>query len=57
MNPDATASIPYDGQGPTTEVFSITKRLVSLTSEKKYKAEMFNLLLWVYNGKDSVKDL
>ena len=54
MNPKATALIPYDGQGPTTEVLSITKRVVSLTSEKKYKAENVNLLLWIYNDNDSV---
>ena len=55
MNPEATALIPYDGQGPTTEVLSIMKLLVSLTSEKKYKAENINLLLWIYDGNDSVK--
>ena len=57
MNPDATALIPYDGQGPTTEVLSIMKIVVSLTSEKKYKAENVNLLLWIYNSNNSVKDL
>ena len=57
MNPDATALIPYDGQGPTTEVLSTTKRVVSLTSENKYKAVNVNLLLWIYDGNDSVKDL
>ena len=55
MNPEATAMIPCDGQGPTTEVLSIMKRVVSLTSEKKYKAENVNLLLWIYDGNDSVK--
>ena len=43
MYPKATALIPYDGQGPTTEVLSIMKRVVSSTSEKKYKAENINL--------------
>ena len=57
MNPDATALIPYDGQGPTTEVLSIMKRVVSLKSELKYKSENVNLLLWIYDGNDSVKDL
>ena len=57
MNPKATALIPYDGQGPTTEVLSIMKRVVSLTSEKKYKAENVNLLLWIYDGNDSVKNI
>ena len=57
MNLDATALIPYDGQGPTTEVLNIMKRVVSLTSENKYKAENVNLLLWIYDGNDSVKDL
>ena len=40
MNPDAIDLIPYDGQGPTTEVLSIMKIVVSLTSENKYKEEM-----------------
>ena len=57
MNPDAAALIPYDVQGPTTEILSITKIVVSLTSEKKYKAENVNLLLWIYNGNNSVKDI
>ena len=57
MNPEVTALIPYDGQGPTTEVLSIIKRVVSLTSENKYKAENVNLLLWIYDGNDSVKNL
>ena len=35
MNPKATSLIPYDGQGPTTEVLSIMNRVVSLTSEEK----------------------
>ena len=38
MNTKETALISYDGQGPTTEVLSIMKRVVSLTSENKYKA-------------------
>ena len=57
MNPNATALVPYDGQGPTTEVLSILKILFPLTSENKYKAENVNLLLWIYDGNDSVKDL
>ena len=57
INPEATALIPYDGQGPTTEVLSIMKRVVSLTLEKKYKAENVDLLLWIYDGNDSVKNL
>ena len=57
MNPKATALITYDGQGPTTEVLSIIKIVVSLTPEKKYKAEIFILLLWIYDGNDSVKNL
>ena len=57
MNPDAKSLMPYDGQGPTTEFCSIIKRLVSLTSEKKYKAENVNLLLWIYDGNNGVKDL
>ena len=57
INPKATALIPYDGQGPTTEVLSIMKRVVSLTSENKYKAENVNLLLWIYDGNYSVKNL
>ena len=57
MNPNGTALIPYYGQGPTNEVLIITKRVVSLTSEKKYEAENFNLLLWIYDGNNSVKDL
>ena len=47
MNTEATALIPYDVQGPTTEVLSIIKRVVYLTLEKKYKAENVNLLLWI----------
>ena len=46
MNPDVTAFIPYDGQGLTTEVLSIIKKVVSLTLENKYKAENVNLLLF-----------
>ena len=57
MNPEETALIPYDGQVPTTEVLSIIKRVVSLTSEKKYKAENVNLLLWIYDVNGSVKNL
>ena len=57
MNPKATDLIPYDGQGPTTEVLSIMKRVVSLTLKNKYKAENVNLLLWIYDDNDSVKDL
>ena len=57
MNTEATALIPYDGQGPTTEFLIIMKRLVSLTSKNKYKAENVNLLLWIYDGNDSVKNL
>ena len=57
MNTETTALIPYDGQCPTTEVLSIIKIVVSLTSEKKYKAENVNLLLWIYDGNDSVKNL
>ena len=57
MNPEATALIPYDGQGPTTEVLSTIKRVVYLTAEKKYKAENVNLLLWIYDGNESVKNL
>ena len=38
MNPEVTSLIPYNDQGPTTEVLSIMKRVVSLTSENKYKA-------------------
>ena len=45
MNPKATALIPWDVQGPTTEVLSIMKIVVSLTLENKYKAENVNLLL------------
>ena len=56
-NPDTIALIPYDIQGPTTEVLSIMKRVVSSTLEKKYKAENVNLLLWIYDGNDSVKYL
>ena len=33
------------------------KRVVSLKSEKKYKAENVNLLLWIYDDNNSVKDL
>ena len=36
MNPEATALVTYDGQGPITDVLSIMKSVVSLTSEKKY---------------------
>ena len=57
MNPDATALIPYDGHGPTTEVLSIMKRVVYLMLEKKYKAENVNLLLWIYDGNNSAKYL
>ena len=57
MNPKATALIPYDGQGPTTEVLSIINRVVSLMSANKYKAENVNLLLWIYDGNDSVKNI
>ena len=57
MNPDATDLIPYDGQSPTTEVLRIMKIVASLTPEKKYKAENVNLLLWIYDGNESVKDL
>ena len=57
MNPEVTALIPYDSQGPTTEVLSIMKIVVSLTSENKYKAENVNLLLWIYDGNGSVKDI
>ena len=57
MNPEATALIPYDGQGPTTEVLNIMKRVVSPELENKYKAENVNFLLWIYDGNDSVKDL
>ena len=57
MNPDATALIPYDGQGPTTEVLIIIKIVVSLILEKKYKAENVNLLLWIYDDNNSVKYL
>ena len=57
INPEATAFISYYGQGPTTEVLRIMKRVVSLTSEKKYKAENVSLLLWIYDGNDSVKNL
>ena len=57
MNPEATALIPYDGQGPTTEVLSIMKIVVSLTSEKKYKSENVNLLLWIYDGNNSIKNI
>ena len=57
MNPEATALITYDGQGPITEVLRIMKRVVSLTSENKYKAENVNLLFWIYNGNGSVKGL
>ena len=55
MNPEAKSFIPYYGQCPTTEVLSIMELLVSLTSEKKYKAENVNLLLWIYDGNASVK--
>ena len=57
MNPGAKDFIPYYVQGPTTDVLSIIKRVVSLTSENKYRAENINLLLWIYDGNDSVKDL
>ena len=57
MNPKATALVPYNYQGPTTEVLSIKNRVVSLTSENKYKAENVNLLLWIYDGNDSVKNI
>ena len=57
MNPDATDLIPYDVQGPTTEVLSTMKRVVSLTLEKKHKSENVNMLLWIYDGNNSVKDL
>ena len=57
MNPEATSLIPYNGQGPTTEVLSIMKIVVSLTSEKKYKSENVNLLLWIYDGNNSVKNI
>ena len=57
MNTEATALIPYDGQGPNTEILSIMKSVVSFTSEKKYKAENVNLLLWIYDGNDSVKNI
>ena len=57
MNPESTALIPCDGQGPATEVLSIMKRVVSLTLEKKYTAENVNLLVWIYDGNDSVKNL
>ena len=33
------------------------KTVVSLTSEEKYKAENVELLLWIYDGNNSVKDL
>ena len=57
MNPEGTALIHYDGQCPTTEVLSIMKRVFYLRSEKKYKAEHVNLLLWIYHGNKSVKNL
>ena len=57
MNPESTDLIPYDGQGSTTEVLSIMKIVVSLNLEKKYKSENVHLLLWIYNGNDSVKNL
>ena len=57
MNTEATVLIPFNGQGPTTEVLSIMKRVVYLTSENKYKAENVNLLLWIYNGNYSVKNI
>ena len=57
MNPNTTALIPNAGQFPITEVLSILKRVVFLTSENKYKAENVNLLLWIYDGNDSVKYL
>ena len=57
MNPDTTALIPYDSQGPTTEILSIMKIVFSLTPEKKYEAQNVNLLLWICDGNKSVKDL
>ena len=57
MNPEATALIFYDGQGPTIEILSIMKIVVSLTPEKKYKPENDNLLFWIYDGNASVKSL
>ena len=56
MNTEATALIPYDVQGPTTEVLSIMKRVASLTTEKKYKSENVNLLLWIYDDNNSFND-
>ena len=57
MNSNATALISYDGQGPNTEVLSIMKRVVSLTSKNKNKADNVNFLLWIYDGNNIVKDL
>ena len=57
MNSDVTALVPYDGEGPTTEVLQIMKRVVSFRSELKYKNENVNFLLWIYDGNESVREL
>ena len=44
-NPDATLPlVPYNGQGPTTDVLQIMKIVVSQGSECVYITENVNLL-------------
>ena len=57
MNSDVTALVPYDGEGPTTEVLQIMKRVVSFRSELKYKNENVNFFLWICDGNESVREL
>ena len=48
----AIALVPHNGQGTTTEVLHILKRVVSQCSEKIYITENVSLLLWIYYNND-----
>ena len=50
------ALVPYNGQGPTTEVLYIMKRLVSQCSKYTYITENLSFLLWIYDSY-GIKDL
>ena len=49
-----TALVPYDSEGPTTEVLRIMKRVVPFRSELKYTNENANFIILDYDGNESV---
>ena len=44
------ALVPYDHDGPTSEVLQIMKRVVASRSEKRYTTENTTFIFWIYKN-------